>query len=165
MATIQQLCDAGRLFKLDCVLDDEQQEFRTIYLSERLRNWLAVTLPTLGSTWKLETLPEQQLDALLNVYGSGETLTFDWHFKPLNFLGNGIWELKTADLRIFGWFPRKDVFIAVDADTKQRILDMKMYRPYQEQAARFRDELPLDEPKFVPGDDPHAVVSNFDYPN
>jgi hypothetical protein len=165
MATVPQLCEEGRLVKLDCGLEDDEQEFRAIYMSGRLKDWIEQILPTLGSTWDIETSPLQQLDALLWVFGSGDILTFDWQFKPLNALGNGIWELKTADLRLFGWFAQRDVFIAVDADTKERIRELKMYRPYQDQAVRFRDQLPLDDPKFVSGEDPHAVVSNFDYPN
>jgi hypothetical protein len=40
----------------------------------------------------------------------------------------------------------------------------RLYYGYANEAARFRDRLDLDAPKFVPGDDPHAVVSNFSYP-
>ena len=88
----------------------------------------------------------------------------DHRFKPLNHLSEGVWELKTADVRIFGWFAVKDCFIGTDGDLKRNIIDRNLYRPYAEQAARFRSLLDLDEPKFVTGEDPRNVVSDFYYP-
>lgn len=78
------LVDAGVLFKLDPALDEDDQELRLIYLSERMRDWLRDALPELGSTWNIETSPAEQLDALVQIFAAGETLTFSWQFKPLN---------------------------------------------------------------------------------
>ena len=47
------------------------------------------------------------------------------------------------------------------ADTVKRL---HLYRPYAEEAVRFREQLDLNNPQFVPGDDPHAVVSDFSFP-
>jgi hypothetical protein len=45
-----------------------------------------------------------------------------------------------------------------------RIKKHDLYRGYANVTTRrFRDELDLDNPKYIPGDDPHAVVSNFDH--
>lgn len=163
MATLIELDGVGAIHWLDPVVEDWEDEWRSIFVSPRLRAWIETILPTLESSWVEET-PAEQLDALISQFALGEPLTYSWHFKPLVHLADGIWELKTGDLRIFGWFPVKDTFIAVDADMKERIRDLAMYRPYCEQAARFREALPLNEPKFVPGDDPNAVVSDFSYP-
>lgn len=105
----------------------------------------------------------QQLDDLMALFCSGDTLTYDWHFKPLNHVEDGIWELKTTDLRIFGWFPQKDCFIGVIADTKERLLKYQLYGPYAKlEVTPFRNQLDLDLPKFVPGKNPHDVVSDYD---
>jgi hypothetical protein len=104
MATIVELSGRGELSKLDPALDDDQQEFRVLYASPRLQTWLDIVLPTLGSTWKLEESPLQQFDAFLEVYASGETLYYGWTFKPIRYMDQGVWELKTADIRVFGWF-------------------------------------------------------------
>jgi hypothetical protein len=165
MATIIELEQQGVLTKLDPELDPPQQEFRRIYLGPKLRDWIEHVLPTLESDRGIEIAPLGQFDELISVFCSGETLTYGWQFKPLNYVENGIWELKTADLRIFGWFSQKDCFVGVIADTKARILKHKLVAPYANvEVAPFRKQLNLDEPKFVPGVNPHAVVTDYDFP-
>ena len=164
MATLLELDNAGSVFRIDPALGPREQESRRIYVLPELQRWLQDELLALGSTWKIEQSPQEQLDALVAIYCSGDTLTYNWHFRPLNNLGDGIWEMKTADLRVFGWFPNKDDFIGVSANLTDQIKRLHMYRPYCEEAIRRRDELDLDEPKFIQGDDPNAVVSNFDFP-
>jgi hypothetical protein len=154
----------GALCRYEPELDYGQQELRLFYVLPRLAEWMERTLPTLASTWNIQESPLEQLDASLAFFCAGEPLACDHRFKPLNALGEGVWELKTADLRIFGWFPRKDCFIATDAALTRDVKGSKLYRPYAEQAVRFRDRLGLDEPKFVPGEDPLNVVSDFYYP-
>lgn len=165
MATVIDLEIRGTLEKLDPELDPPQQELRRIYLGPKLATWITDTLPTLESDRGLETSPLGQFDELVAVFCSGETLTFDWHFKPLNYVQDGIWELKTADLRIFGWFPEKDCFIGIIADTKARIIEFTLVAPYANvEVAPFRNDLDLDEPKFIDGKNPHAVVTDYDFP-
>lgn len=164
MATLIELLDAGQISQIDPALGPRQQQFRRIFVLPDLQKWLEENLPNLGSTWKIEQSPQEQLDALIAIYCSGDTLTYQWQFRPLNHLGDGIWEMKTADLRVFGWFPHKDDFIGVSANLADQIKRSNLYRPYCEEAIRRRDKLDLDEPKFIQGDDPNAVVSNFDFP-
>jgi hypothetical protein len=76
---------------------------------------------------------------------------------------DGIWELKTEDIRIFGFFHKKDCFIGVVADDATRIKTYDLYHGYANvNCRRFREAIDLDNPKCVLGDDPNAVVSNFD---
>jgi hypothetical protein len=164
MATVVQLDRRGELFKLDPALDDDQQEFRVLYASPRLKKWVEDVLPGLGSAWNIEVSPTEQLDALMEIYSSGETLTFQHNFYPLAHVANCVWELKTADLRIFGWFTARDCFVGVVADTTERVKLHGLYHGYAGEVVRFLEKLDLDEPKFIPGDDPNAVVSNFCYP-
>jgi hypothetical protein len=163
MATIPILAQAGTLTKLDPALDPAQQELRIIYLSDRAKKWLDETLPSLGSTWNIEEAPSEQLDALFAIFTSGEILAYGDHFKPLRHIKYGVWELKTADLRMIGWFPHKDCFVAVVADTADRVKKYNLYQGYIGEVVRFRDALDLDEPKFVAGEDPKNVVSDFNY--
>ncbi len=91
-------------------------------------------------------------------------LTYSHRFKPLTHHRDGIWELKTPDLRIFGWFVKRDQFVGWAADATEKIKKHNLYHGYAREAGHFRDNLNLDPPKFVQGDKPDAVVSNFDYP-
>ena len=162
MATLVELENDGQLYRINPQLGLRQQELRCIYVLPELQQWLQETLPGLGSSWFIEQSPIEQLDALIEVFCSGETLTFSRQFKPLTAIGDGIWELKTADLRVFGWFPQKDYFIWTDANLTGLIKSLHLYKPYSEQAVRRLNSLDLNKPKFIEGSDPDAVVSNYD---
>lgn len=126
--------------------------------------WIQEKLPGLGSTWNIELTPLEQMVSFIETYANGSTLVFGRSFKPISHVSGGVWELKTADIRVFGWFALKDVFLGHAADLTDKIKTHGLYHGYAGEVARFRDQLDLTEPKFVPGDDPNVVVSAFSYP-
>jgi hypothetical protein len=163
MATVIELNNRGDLFRLD-VLEPGERTHRQIYTSPSLYKWMTDVLPTMQSQIGFELSPEQQVFALADVFCSGERLTVGQQFKPLTHITDGIWELKTRDIRVFGWFNKKDCFIGAVADDATKIKKHELYRGYANVTTKlFRERLDLDAPKFVSGDDPHAVVSNFDH--
>jgi hypothetical protein len=164
MATVLELVLAGRLLKLDAALEHNEREWRYIHTSPRFRERAENELPHWKSEWNVEAEPIQQLDALVEIFCSGETLTFGSQFKPLTHIKDGIWELKTPDLRIFGWFCKKDHFIAGTMDLAFNVKKHNLYAGYAGEVERFRTQLDLNEPKFVASEDPNVVVSNYNYP-
>jgi hypothetical protein len=162
MATLLDLGERGYLYKLDA-LEPGVQEFREIYTSPDLYRWIDDVLPQMQSSWGLELSPLEQFVALSEIFCSGDRISYGTQFKPLTHIVDGVWELKTDDLRVFGWFPRKDCFIGAVADDATRIKTLKLYHGYANVTTkRFLAALDLDSPKCVLGDNPHAVVSNFD---
>ena len=136
-----------------------------VHAGPKLLQWIQNDLPSLQSTWRIEQSPIEQLDDLMQVFCSGEPLTVGWQFKSLAHVADGVWELKTPDLRIFGWFHQRDCFIGVIGDTADRIKQYHLYEGYSRvEVVGFRNALDLDEPKYIPGDNPHAAVSNYSYP-
>ncbi len=164
MATLIELCEAGALERLDPQLPNKWQELRLVYLMPRALRWLADILPELEGIWDDEISPAEQFQAHVELWARGEPLVYSWQFKPLVHLADGIWEWKTRDLRAFGWFPQKDVFVCAAIDDATKIKEHDLYRGYCSQSAADRDHLSLDEPKFIPGEKPEDVVSNFSYP-
>ena len=164
MATLIDLEASGALHRLDVAMEPDDQTWRYISVSPRLRTWIAVDLPNLVPQWESEQSPLEQLDELAWAFVSGQPLVYLKQFKPLRHISNGIWELKTPDLRVFGWFNAKDCFIGVVANQTSQIKRHRLYAGHCGEVTRFRDELKLDDPKFILGDDPHAVVSDFNYP-
>ena len=120
MATILELEANGVLTRYDARLKRHEFEDRRFYATERLVKWFAGDLPSLGSTWKREETPETQLAYLLKKFVTGAVLTYDWQFHTLRPIDRSVWELKTADVRVFGWFSQKDCFIGVAAELKQK---------------------------------------------
>jgi hypothetical protein len=164
MATVIELDRRGDLFKLD-VLEQGVQEFREFYVSPLLHGWITGTLPGMASVCGVQLSPQEQVFSFVELFCAGERLAYGHQFKPLTHITDGIWEFKTTDIRVFGWFKQKDCFIGAVADDATRIKNHNLYVGYANVTTKqFRDRLDLDGPKFVSGDDPHAVVSNFDYP-
>jgi hypothetical protein len=164
MATLLDLERRGDVAKLDAALAPGQQEWRRIYVRPRVETWMANVLPGLPSALGLEVSPIEQLDAFLEIYCSGDSIMYERQFKPLRHIDSGVWELKMPDLRMFGWFHVRDCFVCTDCDCATRVKSHQLYSGYRDQAVRFRDSLDLDDPKFIVGDDPNAVVSAFCYP-
>lgn len=162
MATLQELCVSGDLVRIDVPLDADQNVERLIFAFPKFTEWVQNVLPDIQtSILGLEEHPDQQLDAFLNDFISGEALSRRQRFRRLSPADRGIWELKTADIRIFGWFVRRDVFVATAADEKKRLRDINgLYGGYRDEAVRMRDSLDLDPPKYVEGGDYDDVVSN-----
>jgi hypothetical protein len=160
MATLIELDNAGHLFKLDPQLQANEQEWRMIYMSPRLAQWMQNDLPNLQSAWKVEVDPTQQLDALVEEFCSGATLDYGTQFHPIQHVQDGIWELKTPDLRIFGWFHVRDCFVGWRAEFANHVKKYGLYYGLAGETAHFRNQLNLNDPKFIPGTDPDAVVSN-----
>jgi hypothetical protein len=160
MATLIGLSGAnGPLFKLEA-LEPTQQEFRCIYLSEKLKNWMSNDLPGLAATWQTEITCLEQVAELTETFCAGDELDATTQFHALRPVASGVWELKTGDVRIFGWFPKKDHFVGVVAHDAYRVKLHDLYHGLVGEVVRYRDNLDLDDPKFVAGDNPHAVVSN-----
>ena len=135
-----------------------------------MATWITNILPGLASDFGSPLSPLEQFDTYAQVYASGLPLVFDQQFKvfqprAIEPLGDGVWYLKTTDLRIFGWFWKRDCFVGVVADTAYRCKFYNLYQDYRTLTVpRFRNGLQLDEPKFIAGTDPNAVISNYDLP-
>lgn len=149
------------MIKLEVLLDAGEREVREIYLSPRLRDWLASKLPALQSQWDLKNQsPEMQVDALTHLFVAGEPLAFDTQFNVLRPCERSVWELKTPDVRVFGWFYEKDVFVAVVADDATFVKERNLYSGYRDEVVRFREKTGL---KCIEGDHPDDVVSDWNF--
>ena len=165
MATIAMLVQQGALQRYDAVLGPRELETRRFFASSRLVKWFSEELSELGSAWNIEVTPAEQLDKLLRDYVVGKVLTYKFNFYPLTPHGSSVWELKTADLRVFGWFHTIDCFIGVVANTAQKVKDHNLYNGHLNEVIHFRQNLDLDHPKSIEGKEPKNVVSNFAYPD
>jgi hypothetical protein len=165
MATICELVARGELSKFDPGLRDHQMVERLFYATPRLQKWLQNELPALSPQWTTELSPLEQVDAALNVFCSGGELAIGHAMRNMLPVQNGVWELKTPDVRLFGWFHRKDCFIGHVGDDKAKILKFSLATPYVREVAKYRHALDLNEPKFVSGENPNDVVSNYHYPD
>lgn len=164
MSTVIELAEAGALIRFDASLSSRQQPLRRIYLLPRVVEWIEKKLPTLMADWALEVTPLEQLDDFAAIFVAGDAIQYERQAKPLRHVEAGVWELKTADLRMFGWFTDRDCFVCSAIDLATRVKRTRMYAGYRDQAVHDRKQLDLDHPKFIESDNPDAVVSNLTYP-
>jgi hypothetical protein len=128
MATLVELERKGWLWRFDPELLPHELEFRAIYMSKSAKTWIERVLPDLSSGTESEIDPLGQFDDLLASFCAGGKLRHGKQFHVMHPRSEGVWELKTSDLRLFGWFPEKDCFVLVCGEAVQ---PMKARRPLQ----------------------------------
>jgi hypothetical protein len=157
MATIDILCANGVVRELTLTLRQNEFHDRHFYLTQEVQDWIIKDLPHIPpcdlnhDDVHGRATPTEQIRYILRQYITGANIS---HYRQAHFLepkGNGVFEFKTPDTRIFGWFVRKDKFVAARANSAENIKKHKLYDGYVAEIIKFRDRLDLDPPKFVTG--------------
>ena len=147
MPTLSNLLDsvvsAGRLEPIEIPLDGGGRPNRLLYGTPDFIRWLDEGLRPMTSTLRADDTPLEQVYAMLADYVEGWPINVGRRFKTMRPSEAGVWELRTADVRIFGWFVTKDVFVAAFGNDASFIKDHDLYAGYRDQCARLRGELGL----------------------
>lgn len=159
MPTILQLAAKGDLERYDPQLDEDEQEQRIIFF---LRGGVAKAQAYINQMqeWESDTHPLEQLDDLLYHYATDGTLDYPRLFHEIRYQGDGFWELRSHDLRLFGFFHRTDCFICTDVVDKNWLVKNSTVTAFVRQGSFRRAQLALDEPKYINATEPEYVVSN-----
>lgn len=162
MATLDDLEAANAVTRIEVGLDDHIQPWRRLYGTPDFIQWLEHTLPALTTTVVGgEIEPIEQVDAIFHEYVSGEPMAADRRFATLSSKPElHVWEMRTLDVRIFGWFIAQDLFVCTYGDHADRIKLMDSYGKYIAQTAYFRNNSMLDEPTCVLSKDYRDVLSD-----
>ena len=151
MSTLTQLADRGKLKKYEPEMERDEFPDRHVYFSLEAHAWMEATLVSAPRDRRRDLLPYEQVDLLLYDFVIGRPLAYDQQRKKLDPLGQHVWELKTEDVRLIGWFPRRKSFVVVCGQMKRDLLKAKLYAPCIRHTVWFRENLDLDEPKSVTG--------------
>lgn len=168
MATLIELAEAGHLERLVGLLESHEQEVRCIYVFPHVVAQIEA-LDGQASPTGAELKPLEQFYGFAAEFVSGAEMETPSQFHDLRHREDGIWELKTTDLRFFGWFYCRDVFIVTDVKDATFVkhgppgikIAGSLYPGFGSEVVRRRNELDLDPPKFVEGKHPEDVVSNY----
>ena len=166
MATIRELCERGTLIHLKVQLKRFEYDMRCMYASAECRNWLDQELKLLTAVDSGNLPPRQQFVTILRDFITGKSFDYPRDFRRLRPIAEDVYELKTPDLRIFGWFPVRDSFVAVtvcsieDVKTKtQKNWNSDLYQPYIDIVIKYRNDLDMDHPKYKQGAEYNDVIS------
>lgn len=98
--------------------------WRRCYVSTLIEAWL-VSDASLGKDWG-DISYRAQVESRLSAFVEGAALaTMNWDkpdpaFRKLTPQAANVWELRTTDIRIFGWFPAdQNTWVAVEAVRKK----------------------------------------------
>ena len=155
MATLLTLAGSGLLVPITVPLDPGELAQRAIYGCPEFVQWIAKDLPRLeAGRLRAADTPAEQLDNAMYRWIAGKHIQYDRMFKDLMPMRDEVWEMKTADIRVFGWVYRPCVFIAVFADYADLYKGKtakKSYESAKQRVITARSRLSLDEPKFTAG--------------
>jgi hypothetical protein len=104
-----------------------------------------------------DATPAEQIDQIFHEFLRGMPLIYNKQFRFAE--KNAVWELKTPDIRIFGWFLKKDCFVGVFGNWADQVKDHDLYRGYRIEVRRIPRELGVDDTLCVGGVSPNDVLS------
>jgi len=154
MATLDTLLGDQHLVRILVPTDGERLR-RWVYGFPEFQDWLQYTLPKLDrGRLQAPDLPEEQVDNVLYRWLTGKEIRYSRQFQDLMPGTDEVWEMKTADIRIFGWMYRPLKFVAVFGDYADLYKGARRSRSYDDARQRVvneRNKLDLDPPKFAAG--------------
>ncbi|MER8388254.1 hypothetical protein NKH14_22535 [Mesorhizobium sp. M1380] len=159
MATLDELRQKGVLVRMEVTLAPREFEDRVFYAYPDFRDWLFGPVMKAKPFDRINLAPRFQAQALLHDFVAGKPLGIGRTFKRMRPHEEDVFELVTPDLRVFGWFPQKDVFIAVAGDFMERTHGHDLYVGYRNKVVRERHLIDLDEPKWLQGASEYDVIT------
>lgn len=153
MATPRSLADEKKLVGMGGNLAPHECAMRTMYATPDVISWIRSELMTLSTDGFVEgaATPKEQAAIQIRSYIKGDPYEKWMLPRLLRPHDRFVWELRTPDLRLFGWFYRKCVFILAAIAPAAHCKDHDLYTGYINLVCSVRDSLDLDEPKFETG--------------
>ena len=111
---LSELVRKGLIEPVPVLLGPRDQRFRRLYWTKGASTWW-LTVSMLPSR-SLASLPEQLNQAFAD-FIAGRPMTGMTKCDPPR--GEGIWRLKTPDLRLYGWAPCQNALIVAAGELKQ----------------------------------------------
>jgi hypothetical protein len=160
MSTIEELVNSSAISRIEVEMARRDQPMRLLYGTPTFITWLNDLLAGAQPPNRLgDATPVEQIDQLFHTYLSGMPLIYTKQFRFIRAEKNAVWEFKTPDTRIFGWFIKKDCFVGVFGNWADQVKDHDLYRGYRIAIRRIRRELGVDDTLCVQGVTPGDVLS------
>jgi hypothetical protein len=155
MATFDNLLKQKKLIPVKLRLRSGQFPERKIYAFAECVEWMRNEVPQM-TTGRVASdfTPLEQLVERFRQWIAGDPMEYGRMFHDMEPRTDDVWEMKTADLRIFGWMYLPRQFIAVRGgytDDYKEPTKIKNYADDRREVVKAREALPLDGEKFVKG--------------
>lgn len=120
-ATIDRLIREDRLIKYEPDLLGSAVAERLIYVTPYFQDWWGEVLIHRKATKGFSLSPYSQLFGRFDEFCSGKYFAYGRMFKSLEPKKNAVWEIKTTDVRVFGFFVQRDCFVAITGEMKNAL--------------------------------------------
>jgi hypothetical protein len=156
MATFDKLLEVRTLIRVTLQLGRGQFHERKLYAFPQCLEWMRNDVPKLvtGRVASAFT-PHEQLIVRLRQWMAGDPMAYGRMFRDMEPRSDAVWELKTADLRLFGWMhqPRELILVCGGyADDYKEPTKKRTYAEDRRKVVSARETLDLDGNKYVVGD-------------
>ena len=157
MATPSTLADSVGLLRYE---DDEETlpAERLLFLFQGLADWIDGTLVYQPRIRGRDLTPLEQVEALFHDFVYAKDFTGVGHFVNIMPQGDGVYEMKTTDVRVFGWFYRRVQFIAHSGALKSDIKGTRAVDRIRREVVKARNRLNLDQPAFIRSSKIHELI-------
>lgn len=162
MATLEALLDVGRIDVVEGIGAPGAVNKRQLYIViPEASDDIARMIGKYTATWSTQGLSiADQVNMIFHDFLSGKSLHHPKGFHVLDEVEDGIWELKSDDVRLFGWFIAKDAFVIATSAYATMAKDGK-YASFISAAKFRRRDVALNNGKYVEGGAPGNVISSF----
>jgi hypothetical protein len=161
MSTITNLLSKGTLKAVTLGLLDDELPERGLFGTSRLFTFLAQELPNIPSR-DVALSAEEQVANLFGRFLTNRPLILRSPISPLRHLERAVWELKTLDVRVFGWFVDKNVMV-IDAGCDAKLLKSEKlnYSGFIAQTEYVRRTLGFQPTDYIQGNQPNDILTRF----
>jgi hypothetical protein len=129
------------------LIENDEVEVCCLLATQSFDNWYDGSLPYLDEAARSDLTPDEEIDSFVRRYLLGKPITEIARLQPT---ADGIWEIKLAHTRLFGWFPEPDVLVLTDgASIKSVKSGTPGYDHYFDHVKQERERLGLG---YVAGD-------------
>ena len=135
-----------------------RKAWRFVFLSAAFTQWLEGLAA--GAVGAEAVPPRIQVESVFYGFCDGKAAAYGHDIRCLEPVDRAVWELKTDDLRIFGWFACKNHFVADRGAFRNHLRTFKDYGPHVAAVAKWRDAVTPPLPGWETGTRTQDVVSN-----
>jgi hypothetical protein len=133
---------------------------RHIWITKRVEHWIQNDLATLKAMprdpGETPMRPLAQTKFLFERFIQGQPLYVEDDFWLMRPEEEDVFELKTLDVRFFGWFPEPKKFLIAAADSMEKSHTYNLHDGYRNEVVNIRERIDLF-PKLVVGAKPEDV--------
>jgi len=144
LSTLHTVTERGDLVAYGLAADDDRHPERRLYLSKSLSDWMDTDLSRVEIPGRAVSPLEQLVDFMDRFVGAPTMHIND--FQQIKPAGEAVYEMKTTDVRVYGWFPARRIFIAVEGVLKRDSKIAGTVTAIRKRVTAFRSSLLLPQP-------------------